>query len=205
MARVPCSRRAAPPISITDTLVAGRGDAALHEAADAAVLHRDDSRPARPGCPASAGAGSSPACRPRSRNRSSPAPSCSTPRGTTWRTARQLWICCRTKPGKTDRICSWMSSPNSSTDSSRLGSASAELCRPVGADAAAPGRRRHLAPSAMRWCSSMVAAVGADQHAAALGQAGDAEGREEQCAAGSRDRCPSRSRHRASSCWAAPA
>src|SRR5512145_977809 len=46
------------------------------------------------------------------------------PRGSTWRTARQFWICCSTKPGKTVRICSWMPSPNSSTASSRLGPAS---------------------------------------------------------------------------------
>ncbi len=35
------------------------------------------------------------------------------PLGSTWRTARQFWICCSTKPGNTDRICSVTPSSNS--------------------------------------------------------------------------------------------
>ena len=44
VARVSGVSAPAPPISITDSLVRRRGDAALHEAADRAVLHRHVAR-----------------------------------------------------------------------------------------------------------------------------------------------------------------
>ena len=117
--RVSSMRWSCPPISMHRTLVlASRRSRAARSRRPRRPPSRR-SRPGRPDCSAAGAARSSPRRPPRSRDRSTAARSCPGPFGRTSRSAIELLICCSTKFGKTLRICTVMSSPNSSTDSSR--------------------------------------------------------------------------------------
>src|SRR4029450_11692937 len=107
----------------------------------------------------------------------------------TCRMARALYTCWTTRLGNTVRIWSWMSSPNSFTVSSRLGSVRRRRgvsggmrrarARALAADALVAVRGAVAVLAAIDRGARVMRAVRAHEHAAALGEASDAERAEE--------------------------